>query len=144
VFPGLKTRYIDTGKVIFAFKYFPLPQHAFAATAAMAAECARRQGRFWDLHAALFAKGPKLDEPQLQAAAVEVGLPIEPLKACMSADAGSVVEQDLATARRLHLKATPTFMFGEVTTEGTVRVRKTIAGVASAAAFYQALDQMLR
>ncbi|MCX5795416.1 MAG: thioredoxin domain-containing protein [Elusimicrobia bacterium] len=38
------------------FKHYPLQQHLSAWPAAVAAECAGRQGRFWDLHDLLYDK----------------------------------------------------------------------------------------
>jgi protein-disulfide isomerase len=38
------------------FKHYPLHQHLSAWSAAVAAECAGRQGRFWDLHDLLYDK----------------------------------------------------------------------------------------
>ncbi|TSC84394.1 MAG: DSBA-like thioredoxin domain-containing protein [Microgenomates group bacterium Gr01-1014_16] len=43
------------GKVLFAYKHFPLSQiHPNAQKAAEAAECARDQGKFWEFHDKLF------------------------------------------------------------------------------------------
>jgi hypothetical protein len=42
------------GKVRIAFKHHPLPMHAEARAAAKAALAAQAQGRFWELHDALF------------------------------------------------------------------------------------------
>ncbi|MEK7383124.1 MAG: thioredoxin domain-containing protein, partial [Elusimicrobiota bacterium] len=42
------------GKVRFVFKHFPLRMHRWAPAAAIAAECAGRQGRFWEYHDRLY------------------------------------------------------------------------------------------
>jgi protein-disulfide isomerase len=45
------------GKVRVAYKHLPLVQlHPNAEKAAEAAECARDQGKFWEMHDALFDK----------------------------------------------------------------------------------------
>ncbi len=47
--------YVDTGKVLFVYKDFPLKQiHALAQKAAEAANCANDQGKFWEYHDKLF------------------------------------------------------------------------------------------
>jgi thiol-disulfide isomerase/thioredoxin len=43
------------GKVRLAFKHYPLPSHPRAVPAALAAEAARMQGKFWEMHDLLFA-----------------------------------------------------------------------------------------
>ncbi len=38
----------NPGKIRLTFRHFPLPMHALAVPAAMAAECAGEQGKFWE------------------------------------------------------------------------------------------------
>jgi protein-disulfide isomerase len=47
-FPQIKTDYIDTGKVKYAFKDLPLDFHPNASTVAKATHCAREQGKFFE------------------------------------------------------------------------------------------------
>jgi len=53
--PEIKKNYIDTGKVRYIFRNFPLAFHANAQKAAEAALCAGAQGGFWPMHDKLFA-----------------------------------------------------------------------------------------
>lgn len=54
-YPELKKNYIDTGKVQFAFRHYPLTSiHPNAQKAHEAAECANEQGKFWEYHDKLF------------------------------------------------------------------------------------------
>lgn len=50
----LKTDYIDTGKIKYIFKDFPLNMHKYAVYASLAAECAGQQGKYWEMHDMLF------------------------------------------------------------------------------------------
>lgn len=43
------------GQLSVAFRHFPLATHASAITAALAAECAAEQGKFWEMSERLFA-----------------------------------------------------------------------------------------
>ncbi len=52
--PSLKKDYIDTGKVKLVFRDFPLSFHQNAQKAAEAAECAKEQNKFWEMHDKLF------------------------------------------------------------------------------------------
>ena len=56
------------------FRHLPLPQHPQAFEAAKAAVCAEQQGRFWELHEALFAEGQDLSWLGLAAVARAAGL----------------------------------------------------------------------
>ncbi len=58
-FPQIKKTYIDTGKVRFVYRDFPLSFHPGAQPAAEAAECAHAQGKFWEMHEALFSEQQK-------------------------------------------------------------------------------------
>ena len=51
----LKKEYIDTGKIAFYYRHFPLTNiHPLATPAALASECANDQGKFWEYHDLLF------------------------------------------------------------------------------------------
>ncbi len=52
--PLIEDNYIDTGKVKFVYRDFPLSFHPQAQPAAEAAECANEQGKFWDYHDKIF------------------------------------------------------------------------------------------
>lgn len=52
----LQKDFIDTGKVLWIVKHFPLRMHPQAPIAAAAAECAGQQGRFWSMHDLLFQR----------------------------------------------------------------------------------------
>ena len=50
----LRDEFVRTGKVRLAYVNFPLAQHQFAWPAAESAMCAGAQGKFWEMHDALF------------------------------------------------------------------------------------------
>ena len=60
------------------------PQVSFAA--AMAARCAREQGKFWEYHHALFAAQDRLSDETLRALAAEVGLDTGAFDECLSSN----------------------------------------------------------
>lgn len=49
-FPQLKKDYIDTGKVAYYYRHFPLDFHPLARPFANASECANEQDKFWKMH----------------------------------------------------------------------------------------------
>ena len=52
--PRIKEQYVDTGKVQIVFRDFPQSVHPEASAAAMAAECAEDQGKYWEYHDKIF------------------------------------------------------------------------------------------
>jgi protein-disulfide isomerase len=62
-------------QVRFCYAPFPLPMHANAVPAAQAALWARDQGKFWEMHDALFAQQQNLAPAALPAIANSIGLP---------------------------------------------------------------------
>jgi protein-disulfide isomerase len=52
----VQKQFIETGKVRYVFRHFPLEQmHPAAKKAAEASECAREQSKFWEFYDRLFA-----------------------------------------------------------------------------------------
>src|SRR3981189_1497324 len=84
-FPELKKRYIDTGKVRFIFREFPLDP--LAAGASMLARCADKE-KFYPLIETLFAQQTKWaverSIPQLMAIAKQAGMSEQTFNACLS------------------------------------------------------------
>src|SRR5512135_865822 len=53
----IQEEYVKTGKIKFTFKFFPVVDQGDVGEsnwAAQAAECASRQGKFWEYHDKLF------------------------------------------------------------------------------------------
>jgi protein-disulfide isomerase len=53
-FGQIESNYVNAGKVLMAFKQFPLGFHQYAQKAAEASLCAKEQGKFWEMHNKLF------------------------------------------------------------------------------------------
>ena len=63
------------GALRFAFRHFPLTEiHPHALAAALAAEAAARQGRFWEMHDLLFRRQRALEDDDLRSYATELEL----------------------------------------------------------------------
>ncbi len=50
----VKTNYVDTGKVQYYFRDFPLSFHPHALATSVAARCAGDQGKYWEMHDKLY------------------------------------------------------------------------------------------
>jgi protein-disulfide isomerase len=116
VLPTLEREYVQTGKVRWVFINLPLASiHANAVRAAEFAMCAARQGRFWQIHDALYAQQDswaRLAKPDsaLTVLAQRVGVDRTKLRACLAAgSARKEVETDAERAKRSGARATPSF-----------------------------------
>ncbi|HXU45387.1 MAG TPA: thioredoxin domain-containing protein [Thermoanaerobaculia bacterium] len=78
-------------KVRLVFRQFPLNFHQFAQKAAEASLCANEQGKFWDLHDAMFKNQNDLAVDKLKAKAAELGLKADQFNSCL--DSGKYVAQ---------------------------------------------------
>jgi protein-disulfide isomerase len=94
------------------YKHFTLAQHPYARGAAIAAECAGDQGKFWEMHDELFAHQDVLDATHLPGYAQAAGVPdLTTWQACLGTPAPAArVDADLTVAAQLGLPATPTLI----------------------------------
>ena len=98
------------GKIRRVIKNYPYKYRDFSKIAAEASLAAQDQGKYWEMHALLLARSPKLDRASLITYAGELGLDIQ--KFTESLDGGKyakAVEGDLALAQSIDLYNTPTF-----------------------------------
>ncbi len=99
----------DTVKVV--FKNMPLGMHQHAEPAARAALAAQEQGKFWEMHDALFAaaSGGGLSAAAIEKAAKDIGLDMEKFKADMESPAiKEKLAKDMNAARLAEVNGTPT------------------------------------
>jgi protein-disulfide isomerase len=143
-FAQIERDYIATGKIRYAFRHYPLERiHPRALKAAEAAECARQQGRFWELHDRLFTSQRALTEPDLIAAAKAIGLPTPAFEECLNGRATSKVRRDMAVGSRAGVTGTPAFFLGVAQKDGSVRVLKKLTGAQPFTSFKLAIDGLL-
>ena len=108
--PRLEGQFGDTIAMI--FRHWPLPGHRYAVPAAIAAECAGRQGRFREFHDAVFAAQRELATTALATYASQAGVEdITSFETCRSGSpVMSRIEADAAEARRIGGRGTPTIV----------------------------------
>jgi len=110
-FPIIKAQYIDTGKVRFVFKQFPLPSHPDAELAAETAVCAQDQGKFWEYHDLLYAHQDKLGKSDLLGYAAQLGLDSSTFADCANGLRATDVLADRTAGEKAGVAGTPTFFF---------------------------------
>ncbi len=136
--------YIETGKVKYVFRDFPLKSHTQAFKAAQAAYCAGEQGKYWDMHARLFSVEPT-DWQDLSHYTQPLGLDASKFQRCLNSDQSAAkVRKDLADGQKAGVKATPTFFLGLTEPNGSpIKAIKEIVGARPYTTFKDALDSLL-
>ena len=119
--PAIKANYIDTGKIRWVYRHFPLrDKHPLAEAAAEASECAATQGQFWEYHDTLTQPGAALDDAALRQYAATLGLDTAAFDACLTEGGEAArVERDVQSGLALDVAHTPTFFVGQQAVVGS-------------------------
>lgn len=138
--PKIRSVYVDTGRVLVAFRHMPLNIHPLAFKAAEAAACAQRKGKFWEMHDLAFASPTALDDTGLKKNAAILGLDPKEFASCLQGEEKATVQRDLAEAQTLGLGGTPTFFVGRVGEHGLVKVTALLYGARAFEDFAKVFD----
>lgn len=98
-------------KMRLVFRHFPLiSTHPRALVAAKAADAAGRQGKFWEMHNALFDNPGQLGEADIDRHAEEIGLDLSRLREDMQDPAiEKLIRRGRVSGLRSGVNGTPTF-----------------------------------
>jgi protein-disulfide isomerase len=104
----LLREYPDQVRIV--YKHLPLSFHTEALPAAKASIAAGQQGKFWEMHDALFANQRALGEDKYLEIAADLGLDVEQFKKDLRSErVASEVARDMNEARKLGVTGTPGF-----------------------------------
>jgi len=107
--------YIDTGKAKLVFRDFPLSFHPEAQPAALAAECGKEQGKFWEFHDAIFENQGSIGADLYQKIAKDNGLDMAKFNDCISTEKyKSEIQKDFTDGSAAGVSGTPTFFINGV------------------------------
>ena len=139
-FAKLDQEYVKTGKIKIAYLNFPLTRiHKNAQIAAEAAMCAGVQGKFWELHSALFQTQSRWAEAKtpivvFDSLAHAAGVNLKTWDGCMASHAmAKLIEADRDRSAKAGVESTPTFFVGD----------RALAGAYPVDTFRVAIDQAL-
>lgn len=133
IFPKIVRDYVQSGKVSYQIKHFPLPArvHPNAMSGAIAAQCAANQDRFWAFKTLAMANRKQQSDEAFLALADAVSLP-EPdrFASCFKERKESqLVKRELQEGIDAGVNGTPTVIIGDETISGVrpySRYRKAI------------------
>jgi protein-disulfide isomerase len=143
--PPLTKEYIDTGKVRYAFRDFPLDQiHPHARKAAEAAHCAGDQGKYWEMHDLLFQNQQALEIDKLKTYASRLDLDSAAFATCVDTEKYKAkVQKNLEDGVEAGVRGTPSFFVGKTRPDGTIQ-GVMISGARPTTAFRQEIDRLLQ
>jgi len=120
--------------LLFAYRHFPLTQiHPHALDAAIAAEAAGAQGRFWEMHDALFTHQDHLAPRDLLVLAGGIGLDLEEFADDLTHRRfQDRVRRDFLSGVRSGVNGTPTFFINGVRHNGGWDLESLLDGIRSA------------
>ena len=118
-------------KVQIVYRQFPIPSlHQFAPKAAEASLCANEQGKFWEMHDAMFADQKKLAVSDLKKTAGQLGMDQKKFDKCL--DTGRYAEQvqnDQKEGQKVGINGTPAMFINGTYVEGGAVPYTTIASL---------------
>jgi protein-disulfide isomerase len=110
------------GKIRYVFKNYPLVQiHPEAIPAAIAAECAQKQDKYWQMHDGLFENHKKLSDDTYTKIAQSIGLKMDEFNKCRKDPSISAkINADIEYGQSLGINATPAFYINGVQLMGAL------------------------
>lgn len=120
VAPQLEETYIKSGQMRLVYKHYTV-KGPDSVTAALAAECAGEQNKFWEYHDLLFANSGQVafNTENLKAFAAELKLDLAVFSQCFDSQKYlSVVEANSAEAQQLGIRGTPGFFVNDTPVAG--------------------------
>ena len=142
-FAELKKKYIDTGKLRFISRNLPLPFHKDAENAALAAACAKDQGKYWQMRKSLFANPAELQAKFLSVYAKQNGMNVKRFDTCLAKKRHlKKIRKDVADARAIGITGTPSFVLAR--SGGAIVEGEKVVGAQPFAAFDANIQRLLK
>jgi protein-disulfide isomerase len=117
-FPELKKKYIDTGKVRFISRDYPLTFHQHALKAAQATRCAGDQGKFWQMKDTLMKNHARLTPELITSLARDMSLDMTAFQSCMESGKHlTEIQAGIEVANSVGINGTPSFVIGTLSGE---------------------------
>jgi protein-disulfide isomerase len=119
----VEKKYGDKVRVV--CRQYPLASHPDAQKAAEAALCAHDQGKFWEMHDAMFADQKKLGVDELKARAASLGLNTDKFNKCIdSGEKNAIIQADLKEGAAAGVSGTPAIFVNGRSFSGVVPIEQ--------------------
>jgi protein-disulfide isomerase len=142
-FAQIKANFIDTGKIRYISRDFPLPFHENARRSATAARCAAEQGKFWELRHTMIVNASQLQADKLGGYAQSASLDVPKFQACVDSDKfKAAIDKDIAEGSAAGINGTPSFVLGRIENGKLQGVR--MVGAMPYAQFEAKIQDMLK
>lgn len=144
VLPSLEKEYISTGKVRLVFRDYPLQFHKNALPAAIAANCAGEQGKYWEVHNFLFENPNKLDTASIINSAAELNLNREEFEKCLHDKTKETeINKDFQEGQLYGVRGTPSFFIGRTDDDKKEMTGVYVRGAQPFQVFKTEIDKLL-
>ncbi|HEX9667137.1 MAG TPA: DsbA family protein [Thermodesulfobacteriota bacterium] len=144
VLPSLENEYISKGKVRLVFRDYPLDFHKNALPAAIAANCAGEQGKYWEVHNFLFENPNKLDTASILSSTEELNLNRETLEKCVNDKTKEAeINKDFQEGQLYGVRGTPSFFVGKTDDNKNEMTGVYIRGAQPFQVFKAEIDKLL-
>lgn len=144
VLPSLDKEYISTGKVRLVFRDYPLEFHKNALPAAIAANCAQEQGKYWGVHNFLFEHPDKLNTASVISSADELNLNREKFEKCVNDKTKETeINKDFQDGQLYGVRGTPSFFIGKTEDNSKEMTGVYIRGAQPFQVFKTEIDELL-
>jgi len=115
-FDQIRKNWIDTGKLRYISRDFPLDFHPQALPAARAARCAGEQGKFWEMRGQLMRNANLLSPAYITKTAADLKLDARDFAACTASNKyDAQIQAETAEGTKIGVGGTPTFVIGRTT-----------------------------
>lgn len=142
----LVKEYVETGKVRYVFRDFPIESvHPLALKAAEGARCAGEQGKYWELHDRLLRNQMAISAEFLPLHAQMLKLDIPRFQECLeSGKYAASVRQSVVEGKKAGVQGTPGFFLG-FTDPKTSKLKAVtfVSGAQPYETFKEAIDKLL-
>lgn len=141
-FERIRKEYVETGRLRFVARDFPLNSHTNALKAAETSHCAGEQGSFWPMRNLLIANTNKLDGYAILTYARQIELDMSRFQACFDGERFlPEIRRDIAEAGAVGITGTPSFVLGKTGKDGIEGIK--IVGAVPFEVFEKKISEVL-